>query len=59
MFYVALNALQAVNKIVALAGTIPDGIAGFLFIKFLMIPDWKILLQYLQECGLLQCLDLE
>ena len=27
------------------------------FIKFLITPEWEILLQYLQVCGLLQPLD--
>ena len=44
---------QAVNKVVALAGAISDGIVGFH-----NGPILGILLQYLQECGLLQPRDL-
>ena len=55
-FDVSPIVFQAINKVVALVGAIPDGIVGVL-IYFLMVPDKKILLQNLQACGLLQPLD--
>ena len=39
--------VQAKNEMVALAGVVPDDVVGFLC-KFLIFPDWEILLQGLQ-----------
>ena len=45
IFDVAPIAFQAKIKVVTLADAIPDGIMGFMFSKFLMVPYWEILLQ--------------
>ena len=60
IFDVALIAFQAKNKIVALTGAIPGCVVGtFYLVSFLLVPNWEILLQYFQKCGLLQLLELK